>query len=284
MLRLGLVVLLLGASVAWPCTPFGQLEGLPAANSLPANAPAVGLMHFWSRPLALNLVAGDGGVLTLTRDAGEPHWPIQEFPLAPGQLVAGQSYTASVGPMPSGGFVVTAAATLPGSRPRLRFLGDRVPLMQCDTQWTNAVEVEVSTDAEWAPWRGLVDARFETASGLQAPVFPSGRKWYSSLYDGQVGVVCGGGPTWAKLHLRVLGTENDIVSEPLWLRCDCGVPCVPLASSPDAGLVESVDAGSLVSDAGPDATSPPRGCGCSSFPLGFMLIALAPLLRRSVAA
>lgn len=91
MIRLGLVVLLLGASVAWPCTPFGQIEGLPAANSLPANAPAVGLMHFWSRPLALNLVEGDGGVLTLTRDAGEPHWP--SF-VAPGMLRSTSAITA----------------------------------------------------------------------------------------------------------------------------------------------------------------------------------------------
>lgn len=339
MIRLGLVVLLLGASVAWPCAPYSIIIGRPNSVSVPENAPALGIMYYWQRPLSIDLGARDGGLVTLTRDAGEPFWPIQEFPVAPGQLVRGERYWWYWNQLNTSWFFdVSAAAPLPTTRPRLRLLSDRFPLMQCETQWTNAVSVDVLTDAEWAPWGGLLDARFETASGLQSPVVPFGPKWHSSLGNGEVGVVCGGGPTWAKLHLRVIGTETEFVSDPLWFRCNCGPsmssnpPCVPLASSADGGFIELADAGvldagavfsndagevadagvlqtdagevfdagaplndagevadaGLVSDAGPDATPPPRGCGCSSMPLGFMLLvlALAPLLRRgrSVAA
>lgn len=287
MVRLA-AMLVFVATVAWPCTPSNTELRLPG-GSVPENGPALAILLFWQRPLSVNLASPDGGVVTLTRDAGEPHWPMQEFPLAPGQLPRG-SYrwlmpNAGGPPLPVGGFEVTAAAPLPTTKPVLQFQGERFPSMQCETNWTNAVKVDVAMSAEWTPWRDVLDARFETASGLQAPLTSAGvGKWYASLLPWEIGVVCGGGPTWAKLHLRVLGTGNDVVSDPLWFRCDCGVPCVPLASSPDGGFIEPIDSGvvdggdGLVNDAGVGAMPPPRGCGCSSMPLGFMV--LVPLLRR----
>ncbi len=250
MLRLAVVTVLMAGSIAWPCAPYSIVIGRPNSQSVPENAPGLGIMYYWQRPLSIDLGAPDGGLVTLTRDAGEPHWPIQEFPVAPGQLARGERYWWYWNQLNTSWFFdVSAAAPLPTTRPRLRFLSDRFPSMQCETQWTNAVSVDVSTDAEWAPWGGVLDARFETASGLQSPVVPSPPKWHSSLGNGEVGVVCGGGPTWAKLHLRVLGTETEFVSDALWFRCDCGPsmssnpPCVPLASSPDGGFIEPVAAG-----------------------------------------